>query len=172
MTSKSWPLTLTYYTVHTLWCQPKKLNRRESYMYLYLTIYQPILWLQHVACSTYVSLRWCWPGPGLPGRFLKPLPCFHIPRQVFLLWQSLFLCRENKYIPHRIKPVTLHAHTCNLWIFEVSWWTLSELMTRLSTSLKVLFFPTFKSRSSQQSLELDSFFQKWLNNLLFSICLA
>lgn len=132
-----------------------------------------MLWLQHVACSTqYMSLRWCWPGPRLPGRFLKPLPCFHIPRQVFHLWQSLFRCRENKYIPHRIKPVTLHAHTCNLWIFEVSCWTLAELMTRLSTSLRVLFFPTFRSWSSQQSLELDIFFQKWINNLFFSVCLA
>lgn len=36
LTSKPWPLTLTYYTVDTLWCQPKKSNRGDSFMHFYL----------------------------------------------------------------------------------------------------------------------------------------
>lgn len=60
LTSKPWPSTLTYYTVHTLWCQPKKLNRGDSCMQFYLIIYQPVLWLQHVACRTSISWLLTW----------------------------------------------------------------------------------------------------------------
>lgn len=103
----------------------------------------------------------CWPGPGLPGWFLNLLHCFHTTRRVFLLWQSLPLCRENNIIPHRMEPVRLHAPTCNLSPFEaMSWWTLSELMTGLSISLRGLIFPTFRSWSSQQSWDLQRLFSK------------
>lgn len=160
LTSKPWPLTFTYYTVHTLWCQPKKLNRGDSGIHFYLRIYQPVLWLQHVQHVEHLCLD-CWPGPGLPGWFLNLLHCFHTPRRVFLLWQSLPLRRENNIIPHRMEPVRLHAHTCNLSAFEaMSWWTVSELMTGLSTSLRGLIFPTFRSWSSQQSWDLHRLFSK------------
>lgn len=163
LTSKPWPSTLTYrcvqvHTVHTLWCQPKKLNRGDSCRNFYFRIYQPVLWLQHVACRT--SMFDCWPGPGLPGWFLNLLHCFHTPRRVFLV-VSLPLCRENNVIPHRMEPVRLHVHTCNLCAFDAMlWWTLSELMTGLSTSLRGLIFPMFRSWSSQQSWELHRLFSK------------